>query len=194
MSKIAGVAITSGIAMTQQKFLKKAQLTGLVLLLASSVILTSCATPSKAPSLQHSSAAQTEQISKEQISKEQTSREQISKERISLPIPAPPTASTSTVDAALPASVKASVLQDIASRNSVSIELLTVVGARAKSWPDGCLGLGGPGDICTFATVDGWEVTVSHAEDQWVYRTDSNGTTVKLADNRSVGESSSESE
>ena len=54
----------------------------------------------------------------------------------------------------LPASVKARVLQDIASSNNVPIELLTVVGARAKSWPDGCLGLGGPNNICTFAIVD----------------------------------------
>ena len=167
--------------MTQQKFLKKAQLTGIVLLLASSIILTGCATPSKAPSLQPNSAAQG------QIG-------QTSKERISIPIQAPPTANTSTGDAALPASVKARVLQDIASRNNVSVELLTVVGARAKSWPDACLGLGGPNDICTFAAVDGWEVTVSWGENQWVYRTNSDGTTVKLADNRSASESSSESE
>ncbi len=171
--------------MTQQKFLNKTQLTGAVLLLASSVILTGCATPSQAPSLQPNSAAQTGQAGQ---------TEQLSKERISIPIEVPPTANTSTVDVTLPASVKSRVLQDIASRDNVSTDLLTVVGARAKSWPDGCLGLGGPNDICTFAAVDGWEVTVSHGNNQWVYRANSDGTTVRLANNQSVSESSSESE
>lgn len=172
--------------MTKQKILRKARLTSVVLLLASSIVLTSCATPSsKAPSTQPGSAAQPDSAA-------QTG--QTSKERISVPSATPPPANTSAVDAMLPASVKARVLQDIASSNNVPIELLTVVGARAKSWPDGCLGLGGPNNICTFAIVDGWEVTVSRAEKQWVYRTDSDGTTVKLADNRSASESSSESE
>ena len=72
-------------------------------------------------------------------------------------------------DTELPEAVKASVFQDIATSQNIPVESLQVVGARRESWPDGCLGLGGPDEICTFAIVEGWEVTVSRDNDIWVY-------------------------
>lgn len=77
--------------------------------------------------------------------------------------------------ASLPAAVEAAVRQDIATQNNVPIDALIVDSARPQTWPDGCLGLGGPDDICTFALVDGWEVTVSQGDKQWIYRTDGQG-------------------
>ena len=88
-------------------------------------------------------------------------------------------------DVALPMTVEANVLQDAASRYAVPAEDLEILGAEARAWPDGCLGLGGPDDICTFAVVDGWQVTVGQSGDpssQWVYRTDADGLVVKAAD------------
>ena len=79
----------------------------------------------------------------------------------------------------LPIAVEASVFQDIAEKNNVLPERLEVEAAVPQSWPDGCLGLGGRDDICTFALVDGWEVTVSGGDRIWVYRTDSDGFVVK---------------
>lgn len=79
----------------------------------------------------------------------------------------------------LPPAVEASVLQDIASNNNVPPDALEVEAAVPQSWPDGCLGLGGPDEICTFALVEGWEVTVSGGDDVWVYRTDIDGFAIR---------------
>lgn len=91
----------------------------------------------------------------------------------------PDTDAVVTNSGELPTSVKTSVLQDIASNSNVPIEEMEVETAVPQSWPDGCLGLGGPDDICTFALVEGWEVTVSQGDNIWVYRTDSDGFVVK---------------
>jgi len=85
-------------------------------------------------------------------------------------------------DTELPEAVKASVFQDIATSQNIPVESLQVVGARRESWPDGCLGLGGPDEICTNAIVEGWEVTVSRDNDIWVYRTDSDGVNIRSVD------------
>ncbi|MGB3293786.1 MAG: hypothetical protein WBB01_12430 [Phormidesmis sp.] len=41
--------------------------------------------------------------------------------------------------------------------------------------------------MCTFAIVDGWEITVSQGDQLWVYRTDSDGSLVKRAENSNDG-------
>lgn len=92
---------------------------------------------------------------------------------------APEIDSGAVSSAQLPEAVRASVLEDIAASNNVPIDALEVEAAVPQSWPDGCLGLGGPDEICTFALVDGWEVTVSQGDDVWVYRTDSDGFVVR---------------
>ena len=96
----------------------------------------------------------------------------------SQPQPAPPSAS----EAELPESVETSIVQDIASRDDVPAEALEIAAAQPQAWPDGCLGLGNPDEICTMAIVNGWEVTVTQGNQRWVYRTDSDGTLVKRAD------------
>lgn len=155
--------------MTPPKRLKKIQLTGLAVLLVSSLILASCAKPPEPLS----SNADTV---------------------IEVPAESPPIASSPTETPAntpaepteanieLPPAVETAIFQDIASSQNVPIESLKVTDAQSQSWPDGCLGLGGPDEICTFALVDGWEVTVSQADNQWVYRSDREGLVVRLAD------------
>ncbi len=95
-------------------------------------------------------------------------------------VPVPPTAAP-IGEAELPAEVEASVLQDIATTDNVPAEELQITNARPEAWPDGCLGLGGSDEICTFAIVDGWEVAVERGEEQWVYRTNSDGSVVRRA-------------
>lgn len=142
--------------MKQQNLLKQAQLTGLAFLIIGSVTLIGCTPSTDAPD---TPISQTEPTST---------------------VPVPPAAAP-TGDAELPAAVEASVLQDIATTNNVPAEELEVTAARPEAWPDGCLGLGGPDEICTFAIVDGWEVTVTQGEEQWIYRTDSDGSVVRNA-------------
>lgn len=45
---------------------------------------------------------------------------------------------------------------DVANRLGVAPSAVTVVRLEAFTWPDGCLGLGGPGVVCTQALVPGW--------------------------------------
>jgi hypothetical protein len=151
--------------MTLQKILTQAQRAGLALLLASSLTLASCAKTPEPPLPQPNAEA------------------------IEVPAESPPpeAAPEGSENAALPAAVEAAIFQDIASRQQVPIESLKVTAAQAKSWPDGCLGLGGPAEICTFAIVEGWEVTVAQGDGQgnkqWVYRSDSEGLTLKPNEN-----------
>ena len=65
------------------------------------------------------------------------------------------TEAPSTDEASLPEQVEASVIRDIASRESVSPEALEISAAQPQAWPDGCLGLGSPDEICTMAIVNG---------------------------------------
>lgn len=148
--------------MKQQNLLRQTQLAGLVFLLASSVVLSSCAGPAKAPVADPNPTDPAD---------------------VPVPIEAPPVGNT-----ALPTSVKTSVLQDIASSSNVPVESIQVISHRPEAWPDGCLGLGGPDEICTFAIVDGWEVTASSGEEQWVYRTDLDGSVVRSAGSAEVAE------
>ena len=145
----------------RQASLKQAQIAGLAFLLVSGVVLSSCAGTAKAPVAGPNPTDPTD---------------------VPVPIEAPPVGNT-----ALPTSVETSVFQDIASTSNVPVESIQVISYRPEAWPDGCLGLGGPDEICTFAIVDGWEVTASNGEEQWVYRTDLEGSVVRTTGSAEIG-------
>lgn len=48
------------------------------------------------------------------------------------------------------------VRADLAARLNVPASALSLVRLEGVVWPDGCLGLGGPGVVCTQALVPGW--------------------------------------
>lgn len=57
--------------------------------------------------------------------------------------------------------------------------------ALPKQWPDGCLGQAGPGEVCTMAMVDGWQVraegkTQGYITPRFTYRTDGAGQQVRV--------------
>lgn len=81
----------------------------------------------------------------------------------------------------LPADVRTAVLDDIASRTGSPKAEFTIVEAQEETWPNGCLGLAKPGEVCTQALVPGWRVVVSRGQQRWVYRTDQAGNQVRLA-------------
>lgn len=85
---------------------------------------------------------------------------------------APSNPSADPVDESeLPLSVRTAVLQDAAQRTDQD-SALRIVDAAEETWPDGCLGLGEPNDVCTAALVPGWEVEVTDGMQTWTYRTD----------------------
>jgi hypothetical protein len=80
-----------------------------------------------------------------------------------------------TASAELPAAVTDAVLQDASRRLKLPISSLRVVKAERRTWPDGCLGLGSPGIVCTQALVPGWQVIVEGGKERLVYRTGESG-------------------
>lgn len=80
----------------------------------------------------------------------------------------------------LPNSVKNAVLRDLANRTRFDISALRIVQAERQQWSDGCLGLGGPTELCMAAIVPGWRVTAEGGRQTFVYRTNESGSVVKL--------------
>jgi len=66
----------------------------------------------------------------------------------------------------------------VASELGLSEAVVIVMTAYEKSWPDGCLGLGGD-KMCTQAIVPGYEVTVQAEGTERIYRTNADGSVVQ---------------
>jgi hypothetical protein len=101
---------------------------------------------------------------------------------LSSPVTTPSPDLTLPMDDGISPEVLERVVQAAAQQAGVDPRELTVIGATAETWPDGCLGLGGPDELCTMALVDGWQVQVSHEETQWIYRTDRTGQLLRWVD------------
>lgn len=80
----------------------------------------------------------------------------------------------------LPDAVARAVLQEAFRHSGQSGLRLQIIRAVRKDWPDGCLGLGETDMGCTAVVVPGWEVTVASGRRDFVYRTDTSGSQVKL--------------
>jgi hypothetical protein len=80
----------------------------------------------------------------------------------------------------LPASVVSNLRSDLSKKTGIPAKKLRVVDAKQKSWPDGCLGLAKPDEMCTQAIVQGWQVILSNGTRRWVYRTDTQGKVYRL--------------
>lgn len=81
----------------------------------------------------------------------------------------------------LPTDVRAAVIENVSSRTGLPGSAFTIVEAQEETWPNGCLGLARPEEVCTQALVPGWRVVVSRGQQRWVYRTDESGEQVRLA-------------
>jgi len=81
----------------------------------------------------------------------------------------------------LPINVRVAVIENVSSRTGLPKADFTIVEAQEETWPNGCLGLARPGELCTQALVSGWRVVVSRGQQRWVYRTDESGEQVRLA-------------
>ena len=72
--------------------------------------------------------------------------------------------------ASLPQSVTDAIFQDIQTRWAIDPARAQITQAEPRLWSDGCLGLAPPGEFCQEVLVAGWQVTVAHSRQQWVYR------------------------
>jgi hypothetical protein len=79
-----------------------------------------------------------------------------------------------------PNSVIAAARQDLSRKTKISVNRLQIQAAQPQTWPDGCLGLAKPGELCTQALVPGWRIVLTDNQKTWVYRTDSSGANLRL--------------
>jgi hypothetical protein len=81
----------------------------------------------------------------------------------------------------LPRPVANAVLRDLARRQGISTRKLQITDYNQQTWRDGCLELPQPDEFCTQALVPGWRIVVSNGKQNWVYHTNSNGRSLRLA-------------
>lgn len=62
----------------------------------------------------------------------------------------------------------------------ISPQDVVVVGVERVTWPDGCLGLGSPQELCTQALVEGYNVILSAGFGRYTYRTNLDGSVVRV--------------
>ncbi|MEM8806453.1 MAG: hypothetical protein AAGF01_10550 [Cyanobacteria bacterium P01_G01_bin.38] len=81
----------------------------------------------------------------------------------------------------LSSQVQDAVLAAIAADQSLPPDQLTLQNARADSWPDSCLGLANPDELCAQMITPGWEIIVTDGQTTWTYRTNDLGDQIRLA-------------
>lgn len=61
----------------------------------------------------------------------------------------------------------------------VSAETIEIRNVEPAEWPDGCLGLAGPDEMCSMAIVPGYRITLVAGTSQYVYRADERGASLR---------------
>jgi hypothetical protein len=87
---------------------------------------------------------------------------------------------TSLVQKSAPPALLQATLQDLARRTKIPAKQIQVRSATPATWPDGCLGLARPDEICTQMMVSGWRIILGHGQQTWRYRTDQSGKNLRL--------------
>lgn len=72
------------------------------------------------------------------------------------------------------------VRRDLASRLNVTLGQLQVIETTPQTWPDRCLGLARPNERCMGGATKGWQIQLASPQQQWTYRTDRSGQTIRL--------------
>jgi hypothetical protein len=80
----------------------------------------------------------------------------------------------------LPAKIANAVRQDLSRQQNIPLRRLRIIKAERKTWPDPCLGVSRPDELCAQVRTEGWQVVVSDGSREWIYRTDSTGKTVRM--------------
>lgn len=95
-------------------------------------------------------------------------------------IPVSPVASKQSRPTRLPSKVLNAVRRDLSRQTQIPRGRLRAIEFSQETWPDSCLGLSEPDEGCADVLVEGWRVVMSDGRQTWVYRTDSEGETVRL--------------
>lgn len=77
--------------------------------------------------------------------------------------------------------VTLAVRRDVSRRTGIPLGQLQVVSAERRTWPDRCLGLPRPDELCAQALTPGWRIQISDGQQVWTYHTDIRGQNFRLA-------------
>lgn len=84
--------------------------------------------------------------------------------------------------AELPDDVEMAVKEALSESTGVAVGQIEVLDVEKKEWPDACLGLAEEGEMCAQVITPGWQVTVRADGETYVFRTDEEGTTIRMED------------
>ncbi len=74
----------------------------------------------------------------------------------------------------------AAARKDLAANLSIEEKSIVILKVEEATWNDGCLGLGGPAEICLQALVPGFKVELLAKGKTYFYRTDKTGSIVRF--------------
>jgi hypothetical protein len=92
----------------------------------------------------------------------------------------PPGEEVEPVEAAMPRETAMAARQAVAEATGVEVGEVEIVAADRVQWPDACLGLAEPDEMCAQVITPGWRVELHAADRRHVVHTD-DGETVRLA-------------
>ncbi|MEH2178973.1 hypothetical protein [Nostoc sp.] len=81
----------------------------------------------------------------------------------------------------LPRPVAKAVLRDLARRQGIFTRQLQIIDYNQQTWRNACLELPQANEFCTQALVPGWRIVVSNGKEKWIYHTNNNGRSLRLA-------------
>jgi hypothetical protein len=85
----------------------------------------------------------------------------------------------SIVADALPPEVAIEIQNRISETLGVQIDQIQIETVEKRDWPNGCLGLAGPDEVCTEAITPGWLVVFSIDGNEYRFRVDEIGTNIR---------------
>jgi hypothetical protein len=80
----------------------------------------------------------------------------------------------------LPGGVETAVKETLSSRTGVPVAEIDLVAAEEREWPNACLGLAEPDEMCAEVVTSGWEVRARAEGQTYVCRTNADGSQVRI--------------
>jgi hypothetical protein len=69
--------------------------------------------------------------------------------------------------------------QHLSKELGIPVGKIDYVSFSREKWPDACLGLSEPEEMCAQVITPGWRVVLVAEEQQYVYRTDASGEAIR---------------
>jgi hypothetical protein len=110
---------------------------------------------------------------------------------IPIPIPAAPGPElpTPVLPRPVEVDVESAVRQAAASQLDLELDAIEIIEMEEVEWPNACLGLPEPGEMCAEVITPGYRVVVEAEGEQYVYRTNLDGSVIRVENGLAMEES-----